>query len=156
MFDIGGYLDQQQVQSCSGSEKSKLPFRLVLPTKLNTLHIKRAQPFWCFSAVTTRWSSPRPGKGILSAPNPGFGIWDFAWNLATRVKFGTYEQNRNFFEKIDLHRLHMGPEDLYNRKTPKKSVSAKLSEIARRLQKCKSLNREQRASKVRALLILRP
>ena len=96
--------------------KSKLPFRLVLPTKLHTLHIKRAQPFWCFSAVTTRWSSPRPGKGILSAPNPGFGIWDFAWNLATRVKFGTYEQNRNFFEKIDLHRLHMGPEDLFNRK----------------------------------------
>ena len=32
-----------------------------------------------------------------SAPNPGFGIWDFDWNLAIRVKFGTCEQNWDFF-----------------------------------------------------------
>ena len=27
---------------------------------------------------------------------PGFGIWDLAWNLAIRVKFGTCEQNSDF------------------------------------------------------------
>ena len=32
-----------------------------------------------------------------SATNPGFGIWDFAWNFAIRVKFGTCEQKLGFF-----------------------------------------------------------
>ena len=29
-------------------------------------------------------------RNFSSAPNPGFGIWDFDWSLAIRVKVGTF------------------------------------------------------------------
>ena len=46
----------------------------------------------------------------------------------------------------------MAPEDgPYRKKRTKNSVLANLSEIVRRFQKCKSLNREHGTSKVRAL-----
>ena len=53
--------------------------------------------------------------------------------------------------------IHMGPEDPSNReKNTHYFFQAKFSEIARRFQKCKSQNREQRASKVRALFLTFP
>ena len=45
---------------------------------------------------------------------------------------------------------------LIEKKTPIIFFQAKFSEIARRFQKCKSQNREQRASKVRALFLTFP
>ena len=46
---------------------------------------------------------------MSSATNPGFGIWDLAWNLAIRVKLRTYEQNWDFYgTKIwDFHSLRV-------------------------------------------------
>ena len=54
-------------------------------------------------ALNYLWPSVGMGRNSgtpptkCSATNPGFGVWDLAWNFIIRVKFGTCEQSWDFF-----------------------------------------------------------